>query len=336
MSRHRMVVLLIDQVLPLDFAIPLHVFAREAPELYDVSTVTVDGGPARLAGGSSVTPDGDLRGLDRAQTVVVPGWAGAAGTTLDQMTLGLLRAAAGRGARMVSICSGAFALAQAGLLAGLTVTTHWSLCAELARQYPDVTVDPGALFVDNGAVLTSGGVTSGVDLALHLLRTDVGPSVANQVARRIVMAPRRDGAQAQFMPPAIQPDPVPPGDDTIAATQQWMLSHLGDALTVGQMAARARLSRRSFHRRFAAAAGTTPLAWLHQQRIGRTKQLLETTDLPIDDIAARVGLGTPANLRAHFRRATTISPSRHRQLFFRRARAGAGVPEAEAAAPRQQ
>ncbi|HEX4256070.1 MAG TPA: helix-turn-helix domain-containing protein [Streptosporangiaceae bacterium] len=337
MARHRMVVVLIDQVLPLDFAIPLHVFAREAPELYDVSTVTVDGGPARLAGGSSVTPDGDLRRLDQAQTVVVPGWAGAAETILDQMTLGLLRAAAGRGARMVSICSGAFALAQAGLLAGLTVTTHWSLCAELARQYPDVTVDPGALFVDNGTILTSGGVTSGVDLALHLLRTDVGASVANQVARRIVMAPRRDGAQAQF----IQAAPAPPGDDTIAATQQWMLSHLGDALTVGQMAARASLSRRSFHRRFAAAAGATPLAWLHQQRIGRTKELLETTDLPIDDIAARVGLGTPANLRAHFRRATSISPSRHRQLFFSRARAQtgdprAGGPEADAAAPGQQ
>jgi transcriptional regulator GlxA family with amidase domain len=319
MARHRMVVLLIEQVLPLDFAIPLHVFAREAAEIYDVATATVDGAPAGVAGGSRVTPDGDLRLLAGAQTVVVPGWAGAASTVLDQMTVGLLRAAAARGARMVSICSGAFALAQAGLLAGLTVTTHWSLCAELARQYPDVTVDPGALFIDNGAVLTSGGVTSGVDLALHLLHTDVGAAAANHVARRIVMAPRRDGAQAQFMHTVIPSAPVPPGDDAVAAAQQWMLSNLARPLTVGQMAARASMSRRSFHRRFAATAGATPLAWLHQQRISRAKELLETTDLPIDDIAVRVGLGTPANLRAHFRRATSISPSRHRQLFFARA-----------------
>jgi transcriptional regulator GlxA family with amidase domain len=315
MARHRMTVLLVDQVLPLDFAIPLHVFGREAPELYEVSTATVDGGPVPVAAGTRVLPDGDAGLLRTAQTVVVPGWAGAAGTTLDQMTRGLLREAAGRGARMVSICSGAFALAQAGLLDGLTVTTHWSLCDELARQYPAVTVDPGALFIDNGSVLTSGGVTSGVDLALHLLRTDVGASVASHVARRILMAPHRDGAQAQFIPAA----PVPPGDDAVAAAQQWMLSQLADPVTVAQMAARASMSRRSFYRRFAATTGTTPLAWLHQQRINRTRELLETTGLPIDDIAAQVGLGTPANLRTHFRRATSISPSRHRQLFSARA-----------------
>lgn len=314
MSRHRMAVLLIDEVLPLDFAIPLHVFGREAPEIYEVSTASVDGGPVRVAGGPSVLPDGDAGLLRTAQTVVVPGWANAAETTLDQMTRGLLREAAGRGARMVSICSGAFALAQAGLLDGLTATTHWSLCDELARQYPGVTVDPGALFVDHGTVLTSGGVTSGVDLALHLLRTDVGASVAGLVARRILMAPHREGAQAQFIPAA----PVPPGDDAVAAVQQWMLSHLAEPITVAQMAAKASMSRRSFYRRFAATTGATPLAWLHQQRINRTKELLETTALPIDDIAARAGLGTPANLRTHFRRATTISPSRHRQLFSAR------------------
>lgn len=311
-----MVVLLIDQVLPLDFAIPLHVFAREAAEIYDVSTATIDGKPVNLAGGLSVVPDGDAGLLRHAQTVVVPGWAGAADTRLDQMTLGLLRAAAKRGTRMVSICSGAFALAEAGLLDGLTVTTHWSLCDELARQYPKVNVNADALFIDNGSILTSGGVTSGVDLALHILRADVGSSVANHVARRIVMAPHRDGRQAQF----IETPPVPPADDSVAAAQQWMLGHLGETVTVAQMADRAAMSRRSFYRRFADATGATPLAWLHQQRINRTKELLETTDLPIDDIAAQVGLGTPANLRAHFRKATSITPSRHRQMFFARTR----------------
>ncbi|HEY0936729.1 MAG TPA: helix-turn-helix domain-containing protein [Trebonia sp.] len=316
MTRHRMVVVLIDQVLPLDFAIPMHVFAREAAEIYDVSTATIDGKPVGVAGGLSVVPDGDAGLLRHAQTVVVPGWADAASTRLDQMTLGLLGAAAGRGARIVSICSGAFALAQAGLLDGLTVITHWSLCDELARQYPKVTVNADALFIDNGLILTSGGVTAGVDLALHILRADVGASVANHVARRIVMAPHRDGHQAQF----IETPPVPPADDTIAAAQQWMLANLGEPVTVAQMADRAAMSRRSFHRRFADATGATPLTWLHQQRINRTKELLESTDLPIADIADQVGLGTPANLRTHFRKATSITPSRHRQQFFASAR----------------
>lgn len=317
MARHRIVVLLFEQVLPLDLAIPMHVFAREAEEFYHVQTATVDGQPAGVAGGLTVIPDGDLGLLRQAQTVIVPGYGAAATTRLGQMTVGLLREAAMRGARMVSICSGAFALAQAGLLDGLTATTHWSLTADLAARYPSVSVDPAVLFVDNGAVLTSGGVTSGVELSLHILRKDLGPAIANHVARRIVMAPRRDGNQAQF----IEVAPAPPGDDPLAAAQQWMLSNLDQPITVAQMAARANMSPRHFHRRFHDVTGRTPLAWLHEQRIARTKELLETTDLPVEDIAGRVGLGSPANLRVHFRRATSISPSRHRRAFTHRASA---------------
>lgn len=176
---------------------------------------------------------------------------------------------------MVSICSGAFALAQARLLDGLTVTTHWSLCDDLARQHPSLRVDPAVLFVDNGLVLTSGGVTAGVDLLLHILRKDLGASTANHVARRIAAVPRREGNQAQF----IETAPAPPGDDEISAAQQWMLSNLSAPITVEQMATQVNMSRRNFHRRFLQTTSMTPLAWLHQQRIGRTKELLEVTNL---------------------------------------------------------
>jgi transcriptional regulator GlxA family with amidase domain len=311
MTRRRMVVLLMEQVLPLDFAIPMHVFAREAPEFYDVTTATIDGKPVGVAGGMSVVPDGDLDALRDAETVIVPGYGAASTTKLDQMTLAMLRGAAKRGARMVSICSGAFALAQAGVLDGLRVTTHWSLADELARQFPEVTVDRSALFVDNGLVLTSGGVTAGVDLSLHILRKDLGAPISNHVARRIVMAPRRDGEQAQF----IEPAPVPPGDDVLADTQQWMLSNLQKPITIAQMAAHAHLSPRHFHRRFLDQMNETPLNWLLEQRIGRAKELLETTDLSVEEIAQRIGLGSATNLRVHFRRATSISPTRHRYAF---------------------
>jgi transcriptional regulator GlxA family with amidase domain len=311
MARHRIVVLLLPGVISLDFAIPMHMFAREAAEFYLVKTATIDGEPVTAAGGPTVIQDGDLNLLRRAETVIVPGYEAAATTTLDQMTVGLLRSSAKRGARMVSICSGAFALAHAGVLDGMTVTTHWSFAADLAEQFPALNVEPGLLYVDNDRVLTSGGVTAGVDLSLHILRKDLGAAIANHVSRRIVMAPRREGDQTQF----IEAPPMPPGDDVLAATQQWMLFHLGEPLTVAQMAARASMSARHFHRRFFESTGRTPLNWLHERRIARTKELLETTDLSIEAVASVVGLGSPANLRTHFRRATSISPMRHRQAF---------------------
>lgn len=311
MVRHRVVVVLVDDVLPLDMAIPMHVFAREAPEAYDVVTVSVDGRPVPIAGGMSVVPDGGLELVRRAKTVIVPGYAAAADRRIDTSTVRALAAAARRGARMISICSGAFALAQAGVLDGLTATTHWSLCGQLAAQHPEVSVEPAVLFVDNGTVLTSGGVTAGVDLCLHVLAKDLGPSAARHVSRRLVMAPRRDGDQRQF----VEATPVPPADDALAAAQQWMLASLAQPLTVAQMAARAHMSERTFHRRFSERVGVSPLAWLRDQRIARAKELLETTDVPVEQVASEVGLGTPANLRVHFRRATSLSPQQHRARF---------------------
>jgi transcriptional regulator GlxA family with amidase domain len=282
MSRHRLVVVVLD-----------------------------DGRPVPVAGGMSVIPDGGLDLVHGARTVIVPGYAGAADRPADGATGRALGAAASRGARMISVCSGTFALAQAGLLDGLTATTHWSLCAALAAQYPRVTVDPSVLFVDNGSVLTSGGVTAGVDLCLHVLAKDLGPATARHVSRRLVTTPSRVGDQRQF----IEAAPVPPADDAIAAAQQWMLASLAEPLTVAQMAARAQMSERSFHRHFTQRAGASPLAWLREQRLARAKELLEGTDLPVEQIAGQVGLGTAANLRVQFHRATSLSPQEHRRRF---------------------
>ena len=311
MSRHRVAVVVVDDVLPLDIGIPMHVFAREAPEAYDVFTASLDGRPVPVAGGMTVVPDGGLDLVRTAETVIVPGYAAAADQPADGAITRALSGAARSGARMISVCSGAFALAQAGILDGLTATTHWSLCDALAAKYPQVTVDSSVLFVDNGMVLTSGGVTAGVDLCLHVLAKDLGTAVARHVSRRLVMPPSRGGDQRQF----IETKVVPPADDAIAAAQQWMVASLAEPLTVAQMAARAQMSERNFHRRFTERAGSSPLAWLRDQRIARARELLENSDLSVEQIAHRVGLGTSANLRLQFHRATSLSPQEHRRRF---------------------
>jgi transcriptional regulator GlxA family with amidase domain len=312
MSPHRVVVLLMNEALPLDATMPMHLLGGVASKFYDLSTATVDGKPVVTSGGGlELVPSGDLQLLRNAQTVIVPGYAPASSTRLDPLTRNALRASAKRGARMVSICTGAFALAQAGILDGMSATTHWASCDELARQHPAVSVDASVLFVDNDTVLTSGGVTAGIDLLLYMLRKDLGGSVGNHVARRIVFVPHREGDQAQF----IDTNRAAPDDDVIAAAQQWMLASLTAPITVAQVADQVHMSRRNFHRRFVEKTSLTPLVWLHEQRIARTKELLETTSLSIEEIAAHVGLGSSANLRLHFRRDAHLSPTRYRQLF---------------------
>jgi transcriptional regulator GlxA family with amidase domain len=311
MTRHRMVVVLLEDVLPLDYAIPVHVFGREASEAYDLVTVSVGGGAVPVAGGTSVVPDGGLELLRRADTIVVPGYADAVDRELPGSLVRALAGAHRRGVRMVSICSGAFALARAGVLDGLTVTTHWSLCAELAGQFPAITVDQSVLVAGTGSVLTSGGVTAGVDLCLHLLNVDLGPAAARHVARRIVMAPRPADGQQQFVEKAV----VPPGDDVIARAQQWMLVSLEQNLSVKDVATRFAMSERTFHRRFRDKTGLPPLTWLRDQRVARVKELLENSELPIEDIARRAGFGTATNLRVQFRRAMNVSPREHRKAF---------------------
>ena len=233
-----------------------------------------------------------------------------------------LRRAHARGARVVALCTGAFVLAAAGLLNGRRATTHWSECELLARQYPDVTVDPGVLYVEDGDVLTSAGSAAGIDLCLHVIRQDHGAEVAARLARRLVVPPFRDGGQAQYIEA-----PMPTATDTadlFAETMAWVQENLGEPVTVEDLAARCAMSRRTFARRFVATTGTTPYQWLLRQRLRLAQRLLETSDLPIDSIAQKSGFSTAANLRKHFSRVVCTSPQGYRHTF--QARGSQGAP----------
>jgi transcriptional regulator GlxA family with amidase domain len=309
---HRVVVLILNGVLPLDLGIPLQIFGRDDLDFYSLSTASPGGLPVTAMSGITIGAEEGLDALEAADTVIIPGY-GDVRNPLDGPTIEALRLAHGRGARMVSICSGAFALAQAGILDGLGATTHWARCAELAGAHPLVRVDPQVLFVDEGSVLTSAGVAAGIDLSLYIVRKDLGAATANRVARQIVAAPRREGQQAQF----IEYPQLGVGEDALAATRQWMLASLHEPLTVALMADHARVSVRGFSRHFSRQTGSTPLRWLHAQRIEVAKELLETSTLSVDEVSVRCGLGSPANFRVHFKRATRLSPLQYRRQFLR-------------------
>jgi len=252
----------------------------------------------------------DLEALCGAQTVAVlptmyPDKVPAA-------VLDALRLARARGQRIISLCSGAFLLAAAGLLDGHTATTHWSECAALARQYPRVRVDPGVLFVDEGDLLTSAGSAASLDLCLHVLQRDYGAEIAAKVARDLVVPLYRPGGQAQYIE---TPMPARNDGDLFADTIGWLRAHLGDPVTVADLADRAAMSPRTFARRFLASTGTTPLAWIVRERVGLAQRLLETTDLSVDVIARDSGFGTADNLRKHFSRTVRTTPQSYRQAF---------------------
>jgi AraC family transcriptional activator FtrA len=249
-----------------------------------------------------------LEALDVADTVVVPGYAPHAEPPAS--VLEALRAVADRGARVVSVCTGAFALAAAGLLDGRRATTHWKDADELATRYPDVDVDADVLYVDAGAVLTSAGVAAGIDLCLHLVRADFGEQAAARIARRMVVAPHRDGGQAQLLQ-----RPLPSRGTGLAATCAWALERLAEPLTVADLAHHAGWAPRTFVRRFRAETGTAPLRWLIAQRLLEARRLLEVTDLPVEHVAARCGLGTAANLRLHLARDAATTPTAYRRAY---------------------
>ncbi|MGA0567926.1 GlxA family transcriptional regulator [Rathayibacter sp. KR2-224] len=309
-DRHLVAVLALGQALPMEIGMPFQIFDHLGLP-YDVVLCGRQPGPIETTAGWTVNATHGLDAVVSADTVIVPAFRNALDGAPEDAAEAL-REAHRRGARMVSICTGAFALASAGLLDGRRATTHWRYTDALARLHPLVTVDPHVLFVDEGDVITSAGVASGIDVCLHIVRLDHGAAVANAVARDIVAAPHRDGGQAQFIErsPAAEPHSA-----RLAETRAWALDRLDQALTVGDLAAHAHASARTFARAFVAETGTTPLKWLNAARVDRARELLETTDLGVDRIAEDCGLGTAANLRAHFRRATGVSPSDYRRTF---------------------
>ncbi|GII76459.1 AraC family transcriptional regulator [Sphaerisporangium rufum] len=326
---HRVAVVVVPPVLSFDVAIPHMVFGGAriagagddppgggvADRLggspgYLVEACTAEPGTVTAADGPGLLVPRGLDAAGDADTVMV---VGSGGGPADPATLAALRAAAAAGARLASLCTGAFVLAQAGLLDGRRATTHWDLAAELAARHPAVRVQPDTLFVDDGGVLTSAGAGAAIDLCLHLVRLDYGAAVASAAARAVVAAPARPGGQ-----PQVVAAPTPPERGTsLAATRGWALERLELPLSLADLAGHAGVSVRTLIRRFHAETGTSPLRWLLHQRIGRARELLETTGLPMDQVAARSGLGGADSLRRHLVAALGVTPSAYRARFTR-------------------
>ncbi|MFB9234920.1 helix-turn-helix domain-containing protein [Plantactinospora siamensis] len=306
-----------------ELGIVTEVFGLPRPELgvdwYDLAICAERPEPVPMLGGATLATGNGLAEFAAAGTVIVPGVPDVRAETSGAVVAALRRAHE-RGARIVSICSGAFALAAAGLLDGRRAATHWRYAAELRRRFPAVRVDPDVLYVDDGDVLTSAGSAAGLDLCVHLIRTDHGPSVANAVARRLVIPPHRDGGQKQFIEAPVTREV---DDDRITRSMEWARAHLDRPLTVADLARRAHMSTRSYLRHFARCSGTSPIRWLIGQRIQASLPLLETTDAPIDRVAAATGFESPVTFRHHFVRAMRVSPSAYRRTF-RSAPADAG------------
>ncbi|MFI6457647.1 GlxA family transcriptional regulator [Streptosporangium amethystogenes] len=315
---HRVVVFAMDGVIPFELGIPPRIFGvARGPggeRLYEVLTCTVDGAPVRTDADFSIAVDHGAEALAGADTVVIPA-THALGpvSTEGRLTRPMADAIAlvRPGTRLVSICTAAYVLAAAGLLDDRPATTHWSHTEHFQKLFPRVRVNPDVLFVDDGDVLTSAGVAAGIDLCLHIVRRDHGTEVANRVARRCVVPPWRDGGQAQFIE---RPLPAPTATTT-AATRAWALDRLHKPLPLSELAAHARMSRRTFTRRFRDEMGLSPGQWLILQRVELARRLLESSDLSVDGIALRAGFGTAASLRQHLQVVVGVSPLAYRRTF---------------------
>lgn len=314
---HNVAVLLLPPVVGFDATIAPTLFGAAAgPDgapLYDVTTCGVTPGPVTSTNGFAMVPAAGPEALETADTVVIPGTryppARTGGTIDDDVAAAFARIRPG--ARLVSICTGAFVLAAAGLLDGRTVTTHWKFADTLRTLYPAVRVDENVLFVDDGDVLTSAGLAAGIDLCLHIIRCDHGAQAANAVARYCVVPPWREGGQAQFIDRQV---PVVDQAST-AATRAWALAHLDSELSVAVLARHAHMSLRTFNRRFREETGAAPGNWIRQRRIDHARELLESRDIPVDEVARLAGLGTGGNLRHHLRRGVGMSPSSYRKVY---------------------
>ncbi|MFG3552818.1 transcriptional regulator FtrA [Micromonospora sp. NPDC047557] len=319
---HRVAVLAYPGMSVFETGIVTEVFGLPRPEFdvdwYDLVICAEKPGPVPVVGGVSLHTPYGLAELAAARTVIVPGVPDVTADPSPALVAALRRAHT-RGARIMSICSGAFALAGAGLLDGRRATTHWRYAELLARRYPRVEVDPDVLYLDDGDLLTSAGSAAGLDLSVHVVRRDHGAAIANAVARRLVIPPHRDGGQAQFVEAPVTADP---GDDRIAASIDWALAHLAEPLSIARLAGRAHMSPRTYLRHFTRATGTSPIRWLIDQRVRASLALLEETEAPIEQIAGTVGFDTPVTYRHHFGRIMLTSPSAYRRAF----RTGAARP----------
>lgn len=307
----RVAVTVLEDTALFELAVPCAVF--EEPH-YELTLCGTDVPGVQYArGGLRLETERGLDAVAEADLVMVPACV-MGGRATPPALLEALRSAHARGARIASLCTGAFVLAEAGLLDGRTAATHWMFADELRRRYSRLRVDEHSLYVDDGSVLTSAGTAAALDLCLHIVRRDFGAATAAEVARRLVVAPHREGDQAQYVP-APAPAATAPVGEGLAPVLDWAVDRLQHPLTIGELANRAGMSTRTFGRYFAREVGTTPLRWLNHQRLARARELLETTDLPVDSVAERSGLGTGDVLRQHFRRTLGTTPAAYRRTF---------------------
>lgn len=321
----RVAVVVLPGVAPFELGVTCELFGLDRSDMgvprIDFRLVTPDPGPVRASVGFDLVVRDGLEAAGDADLVCVP-------ACLDHEqahpgVIDLLNRTVADGRRVMSVCSGAFVLGHAGLLDGRVCTTHWMHTEELAQRFPAAKVDPMVLYVDDGPVLTSAGTAAGIDLGLYILRQEFGPAAAGVVARRMVVPPHRDGGQAQYID-----RPIPSDTESFGPLLDWMLEHLDDDLTVDALARRAGMSPRTFARRFAAETGTTPHRWLVRHRVAVAADLLESTDLGLDEIARRVGLGDAALLRHHFKALRGATPRAYRATF--RGRSGSSLARAGA------
>lgn len=308
------VALAYDGLCTFEFGVAVELFGLARPEFdpwYRFRVASAQPGTLRAVGGFTLEAPYSLRILDRAGTIIVPGWR-EIDKPIPEAIRRKLRTAYQDGARILSVCSGAFVLAGAGLLDGKRATTHWKYAGKLASRYPNIQVDPDVLFVDEGQVLTSAGSAAGIDMGLHLIRRDFGAGAANSVARQLVVPPHRDGGQKQFIDTPVESDPE---ERALSQLLDRVRGNLGSTHTVTNMAARARMSKRTFARRFKQATGTTPHRWLQHERVRLVQDLLESSKLSLEGIASRAGFADAQILRLHFRRVVGTTPSAYRRTF---------------------
>jgi AraC family transcriptional activator FtrA len=305
-------VLAYDGLCTFEFGIAVEVFGLPRPEIpawYRFQVCAAEPGPLHATGGFQLLAEGGLERLRKADVVIVPGWRGIH-TPVPEALIKALRSAYHRGARLVSFCSGVFVLAATGLLDGRRATTHWRYAPHLAERYPQIRVEPDVLYVDEDRLLTSAGSAAALDLSLHLVRRDYGPRIANQVARRLVIPPHRDGGQAQFIDRPLQEEGA-----ALAALFDWMRRNLRRELPILILAKKANMSQRTFLRRFEEATGTTPKDWIVNERLKRARELLEASAMPVERVAEECGFGSADTLRHHFRVRVKLSPRRYRDRF---------------------